>query len=251
MTLAIVRLQRRRISILMPRSSLRRSETASRGMPRVSVSQNLSPADRWRMNKRLAAILAVGLASVLAVSGYVFSVRASADTIRPLPHWGLYSNATWASLQSRAAAGHLIPGSIAIVTGATLESNREPFAILRVRTTSGHNCFAVATGVSIGPPVCRVSSPVMLFTHRDTCAACAPGRKAPLKTVTALALVRKDVGAVVRVYDGRGANVERFNAAGGVSAFTTSFRTGTTLKVLDRSNRMLTELHLRLGRISA
>jgi hypothetical protein len=203
------------------------------------------------MTKRLVAILVAGLASALSVGGYAFSVRASADTIKPLPHWGLYDNASWARLQAHAAADHLVPGSIAIVTGTTLQTNREPFAILRVRTTSGHNCFAVATGLSVGRRICRVSSPVMLFTHPDTCAACAPGRKTPLKTVTALALVREDVRAVVSLYDGRGANVERVNVAGGVSAFNMGFRAGTTLKVLDRSNRVLRELHLRLAHAAA
>jgi hypothetical protein len=73
-----------------------------------------------------------------------------------------------------------------------------------------------------------------------------------LKTLTVLALVRPDVQAVVSLYDGRAANVERVSTVGGASAFNSSgVRAGTTLKALDRGNRALSELHLRLPGKSA
>jgi hypothetical protein len=194
------------------------------------------------VTKRIAVIVLAGLAAVLATGGYALSMRGSTDTIRSLPHWGLYGDASWAKLQGAASAHKLVPASIEIVTGTSLERNRAPFAILRARTTSGRSCFAVATGVD---------SPVMLFTQRDTCAPCAPGGKAPLKTLSVLALVRGDVQAVVSLYGGRAANIERVSAGGGVSAFNAGARTGTTFRVLGRSNRVLSELHLRLARKSA
>jgi hypothetical protein len=203
------------------------------------------------VTKRIAVIVLAGLAAVLATGGYALSMRGSTDTIRSLPHWGLYGDASWAKLQGAASAHKLVPASIEIVTGTSLERNRAPFAILRARTTSGRSCFAVATGVVIARLVCRVDSPVMLFTQRDTCAPCAPGGKAPLKTLSVLALVRGDVQAVVSLYGGRAANIERVSAGGGVSAFNAGARTGTTFRVLGRSNRVLSELHLRLARKSA
>lgn len=209
-------------------------------------------ADAVCVTKRLAVIVVASLAAVLAAGGYALSMRGSADTFKPLPHWGLYESATWAKLQAHASAHDLLPASMAIVTGTSLERNREPFAILRARTTTGRSCFVVATGTAITRLVCRVDSPVMLFTQPDTCAACAPGRTSPLKTLTVLALVRPDVQAVVSLYDGRAANVERVSAVGGASAFNSSgVRAGTTLKALDRGNRVLSELHLRLPGKSA
>jgi hypothetical protein len=179
-------------------------------------------------------------------------MRASTDTFTPVPHWGLYGDASWAKLQEAASAHHLLPGSIDVVTGTTLERNEERFAILSARTTSGRNCFAVATGTVIARVICRIDSPLMLFTETDTCAACSPGRKPPLRTLTVLALVRSDVQSVISLYNGYRANVERVPAAGGVTAFNTSgARAGTTFTSLGPSNRVLSELHLRLARSSA
>ena len=212
----------------------------------------LSDTDAAFVTKRIAVIVALGLAAVLATGGYALSVRGARDTLEPLPHWGLYDEAAWARLQAAASAHHLAPASITILTGTSLERNREPFAILRAHTTSGRSCFAVAAGTAIARLVCRVDSPVLLFTQPDTCVACVPAGKTPLKTLTVLALVRRDVRSVVGLYDGQRANIERVNAPGGVSAFNTSgVRGGTTLEALGRGNRVLSELHLRLARTSA
>jgi hypothetical protein len=200
------------------------------------------------MTRRVAILLAAGAAAVLASGGYALSSRASTDTIKALPHWGLYTSTTWAKLQDAAIARNLVPGSLDIVTGTRLERSGEPFAILRGRTGSGRSCFAVAAGIRVVRIVCRITSPVMLFERQDTCAACAPGAKKPLTTLTVIALVRRDVQSVVSLYDGRGTNVERINASSGASAFNLlGLRAGTTLKALGRTNRPLAEIHLPLA----
>ena len=205
------------------------------------------------VTKRFSIIVVAGFAAILATGGWALTAaRGSTDAFKPLPHWGLYGDAAWTKLQAHASAHDLRPGSLRIVTGTSLERNRESFAILSARTTSGRICFVVATGTAITRQICRVDSPLMVFTKPDTCAACSPGSKSPLKTLTILALVRRDVQSVVSSYDGQRANVDRVTAADGSTAFNTSgVRVGTTLQALGRSNQVLSELHARLARQSS
>jgi len=193
----------------------------------------------------MVVILAAGLAAVLATGGYVLSLRGSTNTVKPLPHWGLYTEASWAKLQTNAAAQHLVPASIDIVTGTSLERNHESFAIVRGRTTTGRRCFAVTFGTRVERLVCRVESPLMTFIQTDTCAACAPNSKVPLKTLTVPGLVRRDVQSVI-IHDPYAANLDRVPAGGGTSAFNVSaVRAGTTLTVLGSANRPLSETQFR------
>lgn len=214
---------------------------------RVSGWSSLA-ADACEVTTRLAVILAAGLAAVLASTGYALSSRGSTDALKPSPHWGLYSPSAWTKLQSAAANHQLVPASVEIVTGTRLERNGQPFAIVRGRTPSGRQCFAVTVGTTVDRVICRVAAPVMTFTRKDTCAACAPNSTTPLKTLTVLALVRGDVRSVVSRYDGQARYVERVPAVGATSAFNLgAVRAGTAITALSSTNRHLSTVRLRTG----
>jgi hypothetical protein len=214
--------------------------------PRSSFSGAVSHPDGSDVTKRIGFILATGLVALLATGGYAMSSRGSGNTLKPLPHWGLYTDADWTKLQTALAVDHFVPASLEIVTGTSLERNHQPFAILRARTTTGRPCFAVVAGMAVERVICRLTVPLMTFTKIDSCAACAPGKDKPLQTLTLLALVRRDVQAVTSTSNGRVVNVGVVPVGDGESAFNVSgFRKGTTLKALASTNAILSEIRLR------
>lgn len=204
-----------------------------------------SRADASSMTRRTWAILAVGVLAITASSAFAVTNGHSTSTISPSPHWGLYSAKTWDQAATKFVRRGFSRASVRVVTGTKLMSTGQPFALLGARATSGRQCFAVARGTSLGPTICRVSQPLVIFTARDVCVECSPGR-APLKTIAVLALVRRDVHGVSIIDHGRESGVIVSPVGDGVYAFNTGAnRTNTLLQARGEGNTILAETRLR------
>jgi hypothetical protein len=157
----------------------------------------------------------------------------------------LYSNETWETAAARFEQRGFARASVHVVTGTRLMSTDQPFAILGARAASGHQCFAVARGTALGPTICRVSEPLVVFTARDVCTQCSPGRS-PVKTTDVLVLVRGDVREVSMIDQGRESGVGISPAGGGLYAFNASaIRENTLLRARGNGNTILVETLLR------
>jgi hypothetical protein len=165
----------------------------------------------------IAALGVVVIASASAGS-LLLSRKAPNVTITASPHWGLYTPTSWNVVAAKFEQRGFSAASIHVVTGTKLASTGQSFAILGARSSSGRNCFAVARGTSLGATLCTVPKPLVVFAARDLCAACAPGRS-PLKTLTILALVRRDVTSVTIFDRGHESGVIISPAGGGSYAF--------------------------------
>jgi hypothetical protein len=165
----------------------------------------------------IAALGVVVIASAGSGS-WLLSRKAPNGTITASPHWGLYTPTSWNVVAAKFEQRGFSGASIHVVTGTKLANTGQPFAILGARSRSGRNCFAVARGTSLGATICTVSKPLVVFAARDLCTACAPGRS-PLKTLTILALVRRDVTSVTMIDRGRESGVIISPAGGGTYAF--------------------------------
>ena len=165
----------------------------------------------------IAALGVVVIAS--AGAGSVLLSRKTPDTtIAASPHWGLYTPTSWNVVATKFEQRGFNGASIHVVTGTKMASTGQPFAILGARSGSGRNCFAVARGAALGASICTVSKPLVVFAARDLCVACAPGRS-PLKTLTILALVRRDVTSVTMIDRGHESGIVISPAGGGTYAF--------------------------------
>jgi hypothetical protein len=165
----------------------------------------------------IAALGVVVIASAGAGS-VMLSRKAPNATITASPHWGLYTPTSWNVVATKFEQRGFSGASVHVVTGTKLASTGQPFAILGARSGSGRNCFAVARGTALGATICTVSKPLVVFATRDLCVACAPGRS-PLKTLTILALVRRDVTSVTMIDRGHESGVIISPAGGGAYAF--------------------------------
>jgi hypothetical protein len=156
-------------------------------------------------------------------------------------HWGLYSSAKWDAVAVRFTRRGFVRDSVRIVTAAQL-ANGQPFALLGARSKAGRTCFAVGRGIVLGATICRISKPLMVFSARDTCAACSPGGPV-LKTRSILGLVRSDVTATM-ISQGRESGLGVVPAGPGF-AFNTSFVPGARLRARDASGRVLASITFR------
>jgi hypothetical protein len=204
-----------------------------------------SGTDSSTMSRRAWTMLAVGVLAIAASGVFAVTSGRSTSTIKPSPHWGLYSAKTWDAMATTFERRGFARASVHVVTGTTLMSTDQPFAILGARAASGNQCFAVARGTALGPAICRVSEPLVVFTARDVCTQCAPGRS-PVKTTDVLLLVRGDVRGVSMIDQGRESGVVISPAGGGLYAFNASgIRNNTLLRARGNGNTILAETLLR------
>jgi hypothetical protein len=185
-------------------------------------------------------ILSAGAGSVL------LSRKVPNGTITASPHWGLYGPTSWNAVAAKFEQRGFSGASVHVVTGTKLASTGQPFAILGARSGSGRNCFAVARGTALGATICTVSKPLVVFAAQDLCAACAPGRS-PLKTLTILALVRRDVTSVTMVDRGHESGVGISPAGGGTYAFNSGTAlTNTVLRARGKGASILAQVPVHL-----
>jgi hypothetical protein len=195
---------------------------------------------------RRAWILAVlGLLAIAGTGAFAAAGGHSAPTITPLPHWGLYSNAAWDAVATKFERRGFSRASVRIVTGTKLMSTEQPFALLGARSDSGRNCFAVVRGTALGATICHVSKPLVVFTERDLCDACSPGRS-PLKTLAILLLVRRDVNSVTMITGGRESGMDISPAGGGAYATNGGVRNNSLLRARGSGASILAETRVRL-----
>jgi hypothetical protein len=166
----------------------------------------------------IVAALGVALIASTGAGSLLLSRKAPNATITAVPHWGLYSPTTWNVVATKFEQRGFSGASVHVVTGTKLAGTGKSFAILGARSGSGRNCFAVARGTTLGATICTVSKPLVVFAARDLCVACAPGRS-PLKTLTILSLVRRDVTSVTMIDRGHESGVVISPAGGGTYAF--------------------------------
>jgi hypothetical protein len=165
-------------------------------------------------------IAALGFVVILSAGAgsMLLSRKAPDATITASPHWGLYTPTSWNIVATKFEDRGFSGASIHVVTGTKLAGTGQPFAILGARSASGRDCFAMARGTALGATICTVSKPLVVFAARDLCAQCAPGRTA-VKTLTILALVRRDVSSVTMIDRGHESGVVITPAGGGAYAF--------------------------------
>jgi hypothetical protein len=166
----------------------------------------------------IVAALGVVVIASAGAGSLLLSRSAPNATITAAPHWGLYSPTTWNVVATKFEQRGFSWASVHVVTGTKLASTGKSFAILGARSGSGRNCFAVARGTALGATICTVSKPLVVFAARDLCVACAPGQS-PLKTLTILSLVRRDVTSVTMIDRGHESGVIISPAGGGTYAF--------------------------------
>ncbi len=166
----------------------------------------------------IIVVLGVALIASAGAGSLLLSRSAPNATITASPHWGLYTPTSWNIVATKFEQRGFTGASIHVVTGTKLVSTGQPFAILGARSGSGRNCFAVARGTALGVTICNVSKPLVVFAARDLCAQCSPGRS-PLKTLTILSLVRRDVSSVTMIDRGHEFGVIISPAGGGTYAF--------------------------------
>jgi hypothetical protein len=191
----------------------------------------------------------LALVGLLALAGTgVFAVTNghSTRTVTPPIHWGLYSNATWDEVAAQFEQHGFNRASVHVVTGTKLMGTAEPFALLGARSDSGRDCFAVVRGTTVGSTTCHVSKPLLVFTERDLCASCAPGRT-PVKSLTILGLVRHDVSTVTLTAHGDESGLGISPAEGGIHAFNLSAaRNNSLLRARGTGTSILAAIRLRL-----
>jgi hypothetical protein len=198
------------------------------------------------VTRRAWILAALGSLAIAGTGAFAATSGHSAPTFTPLPHWGLYSDATWNVVATKLERRGFSRASIHLATGTKLMATGRPFALLGARSDSGRTCFAVARGTSLGPTICHVSEPLLVFTEPDLCAACSPGRS-PLKTLTILALVRHDVSSVTMIADGRESGIGISPVDGGNYAFNGgATRNDTVIRARGTGQSILAERRLRL-----
>jgi hypothetical protein len=149
-------------------------------------------------------IVLLGVAAAAATGGISYAALSSAPaTIAPPPHWGLYSSGDWKRLTRAFERRGFTEGSVRLVTGTSTLRGRRSFALLAARSQRGRECFAVARGLSLGAPACRIERPLTVYRWRGAL----------------LALVRTQVASVTMTAGGRTENVELPAASDGFYAF--------------------------------
>jgi hypothetical protein len=186
-------------------------------------------------------ILALG-AAVIAASGGFAATAGRSSPSKPSASWGLYSAEKWHDVAASFSHRGFARDSVRIVA-ATRLANGQAFALIGGSSQRGRTCLAVARGVALGPTICRISKPVIVFSALDTCAACAAGGP-PLKTRSILALVRGDV-TVTMVSQGHESGLAVVPAEVGL-AFNSSFlRDGDRLLARNTAGRVLAGVTFR------
>jgi hypothetical protein len=203
----------------------------------------------WRtdissVTRRVWTILVIGVLAIVASGAFAVAGGRSTSTIGPSPHWGLYSAESWNAATTKFERRGFSRASVHVVTGTKLMSTGQPFALLGARAASGRQCFAVARGTALGPTICRISQPLVVFTARDVCAPCSPGRS-PLKTIAVLSLVRRDVHGVSMIDHGRESGMVISPAGDGIYAFNTGAYRNDILRARGEGNTILAETLLR------
>jgi hypothetical protein len=198
------------------------------------------------VTRRAWILAALGLLAIAGTGAFAAASGHSTPNLTPLPHWGLYSDATWDVVATKLERRGFSRASVHLATGTKLMGTGQPFALLGARSDSGRNCFAVARGTALGPTFCHVSKPLVVFTEPDLCAACSPGRS-PLKTLTVLSLVRHDVSSVTMVAGGRESGLGISPVDGGNYAFNAgATRNDTVIRARGTGQSILAEIRLRL-----
>ena len=194
------------------------------------------------MTPRFCKILGLGAVVIAAVGGFAVSLGRSSSSMKATAHWGLYSSAKWDAVAASFARRGFARDSVRVVTAARL-ANGQPFALLGARSNMGRTCFAVGRGTVLGATICGISKPLMVFSARDTCAACSPGGPA-LKTRSILGLVRSDVTATM-ISQGREGGLGVVAAGPGFAFNTSPVRPGDRLRARDASGRVLASIIFR------
>jgi hypothetical protein len=201
--------------------------------------------DACHMTRRAWTILAVGVLAVAASGAFAVASGRSTSSIRPSPYWGMYSAKTWQVVAAKFERRGFSRASVHIVTGTRLMQTNQPFGILGARDPSGRLCFAVVRGTSLGPTICRVSEPLVVFAARDVCIECSTGRS-PVKTTEVVVLVRRDVQGVSMIDQGRESGIGISPAGGGMYAFNAAtVRKNTVLRARGEGHTILAETLLR------
>jgi hypothetical protein len=188
----------------------------------------------------------LGSLAIAGTGAFAVTNGHSTPTVTPAIHWGLYSNSTWDAVAAKFERRGFNRASVHVVTGTKLMATGEPFALLGARSDSSRDCFAVARGTSLGRTICDVSKPLMVFTQRDVCASCAPGRT-PLKTLTILGLVRPGVNTVTMTSHGDESGLAIVPAGDGTYAFNVgAVRNNSLLRARGTGTSILAKIKLRL-----
>ena len=192
-------------------------------------------------------IAALGFVVILSAGAgsMLLSRKAPDATITASPHWGLYTPTSWDVVATKFEQRGFSGPSVHVVTGTKLAGTGQSFAILGARSGSGRDCFAVARGTAVGTTICTVSKPLVVFAARDLCAQCAPGRT-PLKTLTIVALVRRDVSSVTMIDRGHESGVVITPAGGGTYAFNSGASlNNTVLRARGKGASILAQVPVR------
>jgi hypothetical protein len=198
------------------------------------------------VTRRAWILLLIGSGAIAGTGAFAVTNGRSTPSVIPPSHWGLYSNSTWETVAAKFNRRGFNRASVHVVTGTKLMGNGESFAVLGARSDSGRDCFAVVRRTSMGKTICEVSKPLLVFTQRDVCAPCAPGRT-PLETLTILALVRDDVNTVTMTSHGDESGLAMVPAGGGTYALNAlAVRNNSLLRARGTGTSILAKLRLRL-----
>jgi hypothetical protein len=124
---------------------------------------------RTRIFLAVGAVLiaSAGAASLLLPQG---SGAIAADS-SPFPVGHVFTNAEWSKVKTTLGARGFDASPLRVVSGLRLESNNEPFALVRARSQARGVCFVLIRDVKPGPASCssdgRLNVPLLAFGAAD------------------------------------------------------------------------------------
>jgi hypothetical protein len=194
----------------------------------------------------LILLLAGVVVAAVTAGAFAHAGRSGFTPSKPQPGWGLFTRAQWKTLSLRVERRGFATGSIRVVSAMDATGHR-PFALVAATTGTGATCIVPVRGMTLGLTVCRLSTPVLVFTAPSTWRdAAVPGIPAHIvHAVSVIGIARRDVsGVVARGASGMVQGLPLIEE-GGLRTFGGGFRSLTSLRAFDAKNRTLAHLVLR------
>jgi hypothetical protein len=196
-----------------------------------------SRAEASCVTRRAWMLLAVGALLAASLGGFVLAKRGSSAPFKASPSWGVFTPAQWGAVTAGIERRGFAASGIRVVEVAGVP-RRRPFALVAATAASGRTCFVPVRGVALGPTVCRIAKPVVLWTQ--------PAHWHGLRVTNVLGLARHDVTGVSvdQLLSGRHSVGGLPLIAGpGLSTFAGGFTRLSVLRARNAQNRVLFQLN--------
>ncbi len=116
-------------------------------------------------------IASAGAVSLLLPRG----ASTSATDSSPFPVGHVFTNAEWSKVKTSLNARGFDASAVRVVSGLRLESNNEPFALVRAQSQARGVCFVLIRDLKPGPATCssdgHLDTPLLAFGAADASAS--------------------------------------------------------------------------------